>query len=109
MERLLKPIARTVDKLPNLAILLYAYTSLVAPVVKNLLANAGDAGLIPGFGRCPAGGEKKKINAFQYSYLGNSHGQGKPGGLQSMGSQRVGYNLKAKQQQYILIYIHILK
>ena len=29
-------------------------------MVKNLLANAGDVGLIPGFGRCPAEGKKKK-------------------------------------------------
>ena len=25
-------------------------------MVKNLLANAGDLGLIPGLGRCPGGG-----------------------------------------------------
>ena len=37
-------------------------------VVKNPLANAGDAGLIPGLGRTPGQGNG---NALQYSYLGN--------------------------------------
>ena len=35
-----------------------------ALVVKNLLANAGDAGSIPGLGRSPGGGHG---NPFQYS------------------------------------------
>jgi hypothetical protein len=38
-------------------------------VVKNLRANAGDAGLIPGLGRSP-GVENGKL--FQYSCLENS-------------------------------------
>ena len=37
-------------------------------VVKNLLANAGDAGLIPGSGRSPGGGND---NPLQYSCLEN--------------------------------------
>ena len=37
-------------------------------MVKNLPANAGDAGLIPGSGRSPGEGNS---NAFQYSCLGN--------------------------------------
>ena len=37
-------------------------------VVKNLPANAGDAGLIPGLGRSPGGGNG---NLLQYSCLGN--------------------------------------
>ena len=36
--------------------------------VKNLPANAGDAGLIPGLGISPGGGNG---NPFQYSYLRN--------------------------------------
>ena len=36
--------------------------------VKNLIANAGDADLIPGSGRSPGVGNS---NPFQYSYLGN--------------------------------------
>ena len=38
------------------------------PVVKNLPANAGDAGSVPGLGRSPAGGNG---NPLQYSCLGN--------------------------------------
>ena len=38
-------------------------------VVKNLPANAGDAGLILGLGRSPGGGNG---NPLQYSRLGNS-------------------------------------
>ena len=37
-------------------------------VVKNLPANARDAGLIPGLGRCPGGGSG---NSLQYPCLGN--------------------------------------
>ena len=37
-------------------------------VVRNLSASAGDAGLIPGSGRSPGGGNG---NPLQYSCLGN--------------------------------------
>ena len=37
-------------------------------MVKNLLADARDAGSIPGSGRSPGGGNG---NPLQYSYLGN--------------------------------------
>ena len=40
----------------------------VCPVVKNLLANAGDTGLIPGLGRSLGEGNG---NPLQYSGLGN--------------------------------------
>ena len=46
--------------------------SQVSPVIKNLLAKAGDArdmGLIPGLGRSPGGGYG---NPLQYSCLENS-------------------------------------
>ena len=43
------------------------------PVVKNLLANAGDMGLIPGSGRSPGVGND---NSFQYSCLENSMDRG---------------------------------
>ena len=65
--------------------------SQVALVVKNLPANAGDAGdtgSIPGLGRSPKGGNG---NPLQYSCLGNSRTE-EPGGLQSMGSQGVGHD-----------------
>ena len=59
--------------------------------VKNLPAHIGgirDKGLIPGLGRSPGGGHG---NPLQYSYLENSIPE-EPGGLQSMGLQRVGHD-----------------
>ena len=55
---------------------------------KESACNAGDLGLIPGWGRYPGEG-----NGYlcQYSCLEKSMDRG-AGGLQSMGSQRVGYN-----------------
>ena len=53
-----------------------------------LPANAGDAGMIPGSGRSPGGGNG---NPLQYSYLENPI-DGGPDGLQSLGSQRVGHD-----------------
>ena len=43
--------------------------SLVAQMVKNLSANAGDLGLIPGLGRSPGEGNGTPL---QYSCLENS-------------------------------------
>ena len=59
-------------------------------VIKNMPANAGDirdAGLIPGWGRSLGGGSG---NPLQYSCLENPM-DGEPGGLQSIGMQRVGH------------------
>ena len=50
-------------------------------MVKNMPANVGDTGSVPGSGRPP--GEGNSIS-LQYSYLGNPM-VGEPGGLQSMG------------------------
>ena len=61
-------------------------------VVKNLPANAGNAGLIPGLGRFPGEGNG---NPVQYSCLGNPWTE-EPGGLQSIGSQRVRHSLATK-------------
>ena len=47
--------------------------SLVAQTVKNVPANAGDAGLIPGSGRSPGGGNG---NPLQYSCLENPMDRG---------------------------------
>ena len=60
-------------------------------MVKSPLANAGDSGdmgLILELGRSPGGGHG---NPRQYSCLENPWTE-EPGGLKSMGSQRVGYN-----------------
>ena len=70
----------------------FAYTqygaSQMTQLVKNLLANAGDlrdAGSVPQLGRRPGKGNGSML---QYSSLENSM-HGEPGGLQSMGSQRI--------------------
>ena len=60
-------------------------------VVKNLLASAGDVrdlSSIPGSGRSPGGGHG---NSLQYSCPENPWTE-EPGGLHSIGSQRVGHN-----------------
>jgi len=49
--------------------------------------NEGDLDSTPGLGRSPGGGNG---NPLQYSCLENPHGQKEPGGLLSMGLQRVG-------------------
>ena len=64
-------------------------------MVKNPPANAADRGSIPGSGRSSGGGNG---NTLQYSCLGNSMDRGACR-LQSMGSQRVKYDLVTKQQQ----------
>ena len=63
----------------------------MAQWVKNPPANAGDTGdmdLILGLGRSPGGGNG---NPLQYSCLKNAMDE-EPGGLQSMGLQRVGHD-----------------
>ena len=61
-------------------------------MVKNLPAKAGDTrdlGSIPVSGRFPGVGNG---NPLQYSHLENSMDREEPGGLQSMGLERVGYD-----------------
>ena len=53
---------------------------------KEFTCSVGGLGSIPGLGIFPGGGHG---NPLQYSCLENPHGQDEPGGLQSMGSQRV--------------------
>ena len=66
------------------------YTVQVVRVVKNPPANAGDArfmGSIPGSGRSPEGmATHSSIHAWRIPWTEE------PGGLQSMGSQRVGHD-----------------
>ena len=56
--------------------------------VKESACNAGDSGLIPGWGRSPGEGNG---NPLQYSCLENLWTE-EPGRLQSIGSQRVRHN-----------------
>ena len=63
-------------------------------VVRNPPANAEEAGLIPGSGRSPGEGNG---NSLQSSCLGNPDSwTEEPGGLQSMGSRRVGHDWVTK-------------
>jgi len=55
--------------------------------------SVGDQGLIPGLGRSLGEGND---NPLQYSCLENSMGR-EAGGLQSMGSQRVGHDRATKR------------
>jgi len=65
-------------------------------VVKNLPANAGNNAVsIPELGRSTGEGNG---NPDQYSCLASPMDK-RPGGLQSMGSQRVGDHLVTKQQR----------
>ena len=54
-------------------------------MVKNLPANVGDKGLIPGSERSPG---EENGNPLQYSCRGNPMNREEPGRLQSMGLQK---------------------
>ena len=64
-------------------------------VVKNLPANTGDMDSIFGWGRSP---EEGHDNPLQYSCVENPMDRGARW-VQSIGSQRVGHDLVAKQQE----------
>ena len=58
---------------PNSPINIQTMASLVAQIVKNLAAGAGDVGLVPGSGRSPGEG---KGNRLWYSCLENPMARG---------------------------------
>ena len=65
----------------------------MALVVENLPANAGNLrgmGWIPGLGRCPGGGNGDSRVGHQSLTCLRIPRTEKPGGLQSLGLQRVG-------------------
>ena len=70
-------------------------------VVKNLPANAGEADSIPGLRRSLGEGNGNPL-VWEIPWTE------KPGGLQSMGLQRVGHNLATKQQQSIVTWGKLL-
>ena len=67
-------------------------------------ASVGDAGLIPGSGR-----KEKDMANFSSILAYKILWREEPGGLQSMGSQRVGHNLATKQKIMVCIHITIHK
>ena len=82
------------SKMPHFIILQIVHSNVGFPggsVVKNPPANAGDIGdvsSIPGLGRSPGG---RNGNLLQYSCWEIPWTE-EPGGLQSMGSQKVGHD-----------------
>ena len=70
--------------------LMRSWASLVAQMVKNLLAMwetwVGDPGSIPGLGRSPGGGHG---NPFRYSCLENPHGQRSLAGYSPQGRKEL--------------------
>ena len=64
-------------------------------VVKNPPANEEDMGSIPGLGRSSGGGNGTHSSVLAWRIPWTEE----PGGLQSMGLQRVGHDLTTKQQQ----------
>ena len=68
-------------------------------MVKNLPANAGDAGLTLGMGRSPGEGNG---NPFRYSCLGNPMDRG-AWWTTVHGVARAGHDLATKQQQEVRI------
>ena len=56
---------------------------------KESICQAGDVGLIPGLGRSPG---EANGNPHQYSCLENPLDSEEPGGLESMGLQRIKHN-----------------
>ena len=57
-------------------------------VVKNLPSNAGDVGSMPGLRRSPGEGNSNHSSILAWEMLWREE----PGGLQSMGSHRVGHD-----------------
>ena len=88
--------------------LMAIYFLLVFPggsVVKNLLANAGDMGSIPGLGRSSTEGNG---NPLQYSYLGNCMDRGACQAVVNGITKEVRHDLATKQHlllQFIIIYL----
>ena len=66
----------------------FKYTFFFGSDGKESACNAAELGSIPGSGRYPGGGHG---NPLRYSCLENPMTE-EPGGLQSMGSQRVGHD-----------------
>ena len=65
-----------------------SWTSLEAQTVKNLPCHAGDPGSIPGLGRSLEEGAATHSSILAWRIPRTEE----PGGLQSMGSQRVGHD-----------------
>ena len=65
-------------------------------MVKNPPANTGDTSSIPGPGRSPGGGNGNPLSILAWEIPWTEE----PGGLQSLGLQRVRHDLVTQQQSY---------
>ena len=74
----------------------------MAQWLKNLPANAGDTGSIPGLGRSPGEGNDSPL---QDSYLGNPMDRGSWQATVQGVEKRVGHDLETKQQQQFLVLV----
>ena len=72
--------------------------------VKTLPVNAGDMGSVPGLGRSPG---ERNGNALQYSCLGTSMDRG-AWQAAAMELQRVGHDLKIKQQYFMSLMLKVI-
>ena len=75
----------------------------VAQMVKNPPANAGGTGLIPGMGRSPEVGSGNPLQIFAWRIPWTW----KPGGLQSMGLQRVGHDWATNTSTFRTAFIYL--
>ena len=93
-------------QIPNhLSSILNRGASLMAQMVKNQPAKAGDLDSIPGSGRLPGEGNG---NPLQYSCLGNSRTE-EPGRLQPTGSQKVRHDWAASLSFFLVTSYMIIK
>ena len=81
----------------------------IPPAIQETAYNEGDVGLIPGTERSA----EKEMTIYSSIFLWEILWTEEPGGLQSMGTQRVGHDLVTKAplpyiyMVYIYIYIYI--
>ena len=73
-------------------------------MVKNIAANARDAGLIPESGKSP---EEGNGNPLHYSWLGNPMSRRSLGAYRTWRRKRVGDNLASKQPYSIVYMYHV--
>ena len=74
------------------------------PGVKNLPANTGDAGSVPESGRSPGEGNGNESSVLSWRIPRTEE----PGGLRSLGWQRVRHSLATTQQQHYTATTHLL-
>ena len=72
---------------------------------KDSDCNVGDWGLIPGSARSPGGGHGNLLGILSWRIPWTEE----PGGLQSMGSQRVGHDCSSKLMLHVKLWVNLLQ